>query len=183
MEKIWKNSNRKDFDLAMKGFESISLAGRHLFIKSENSVLIILKGHLIVEQMLRIIIKKNFLRPQLLDNARLTFYQSLCIVKAFYKGNIKTDWLWIAIEKLNNLRNQLAHHLEPKNQKEIIDDFLTYIEKHKEKIPPLQIKDLISSHPETQLFPSPFDGGGKGGGDNNHPAPLPQGEREFPDGN
>ncbi len=53
---------------------------------------------------------------------------------------------------------------------------------------------LFSSHPETQIFPFPFDGGGKGGGDNDlesqtfflgppHPAPLPRGEREFPDGN
>jgi hypothetical protein len=39
------------------------------------------------------------------------------------------DWLWAAIEKLNVLRNKLAHHLNPKGFDRYLDEFLDFVEK------------------------------------------------------
>lgn len=72
----------------------------------------ILRSHLLFEELLRDYIALNFRHPEVLEGARLTFAQVLAIAKAgaiYTKPNI---WHWTALEKLNKLRNLLAHHID-----------------------------------------------------------------------
>jgi hypothetical protein len=48
---------------------------------------------------------------QELDNARLSFYQRACVVKAALPS--KQNDCWQLVFALNSIRNDLAHNLEP----------------------------------------------------------------------
>jgi hypothetical protein len=85
----------------------------HLPLATTDRVLVVLKGHLLVEELLRQFINVHMPSPQRLVDARLTFHQCLCMARAFSKDNMH-EKLWDATEKLNGLRNKLAHALEPK---------------------------------------------------------------------
>jgi len=54
----------------------------HLSIDSTDRVIVILKGHLLVEELLREYVNFQFPQPKALLDARLTFQQNLCLAKA-----------------------------------------------------------------------------------------------------
>lgn len=95
----------------------------HLPLNSTDRTLVVLKGHLLVEEMLRQYVDQKFDKPEELAAARLTFQQCLCLARAF-ESNPLHEKLWLSVEKLNNLRNKLAHSLEPKNIDAHIKEFL-----------------------------------------------------------
>jgi hypothetical protein len=84
-----------------------------------DAVVLILKGHLLIEEGLFAAIEAKCESGTYLDNARLTFFQKLQIVRALYiEPNAKKDPMipmLDAVEALNMLRNRLAHNLEPKD--------------------------------------------------------------------
>lgn len=82
--------------------------------KSNNLTLIILKGHLLIEQEMNRILDLNLTESKTLFDARLTFSHRLAIIRAIY-GSSDCKLPYKNIEKLNTLRNQLVHNLEPKN--------------------------------------------------------------------
>jgi hypothetical protein len=100
-----------------------------LFIRAERHldgvtdvIVLILKGHLIIEEGLVAAIEAKCAKTGYLESARLTFYQKLQLVRALYTGsNVKQDsedvmeTVFDAVEALNTLRNRLAHTLEPKD--------------------------------------------------------------------
>lgn len=87
----------------------------------------ILRSHLIFEELLRDLMALNFNHPEALDGARLTFAQVLVIAKAgaiFLKPNL---WYWTALEKLNKLRNLLAHHIDIQEINKKSDELAKFI--------------------------------------------------------
>lgn len=75
--------------------------------------LVVLKGHLLLEEVLLDILKSAFRRhPQGIRDARLRFPQIASLVRGLV-DDPKLDWLWLALDKINQLRNDLAHRLEP----------------------------------------------------------------------
>jgi hypothetical protein len=85
-------------------------------------VVIILKGHLIIEEGLIAAIEAKCSKAEYLESARLSFYQKLQLVRALYtSANVKQNpedvmnTVFDALEALNTLRNRLAHNLEPKD--------------------------------------------------------------------
>ena len=74
--------------------------------------LIVLKGHLLVEELLFELVAQSVTHPAALREARLTFYNVACLAKASYfaEGN---GHVWEAVFALNSLRNGYAHNLEP----------------------------------------------------------------------
>lgn len=95
----------------------------HLPLDSSDRVLVVLKGHLLVEELLREYIDAHVIRADKLQDARLTFHQCLCLARAFSDGE-SNEKLWDSIEKLNGLRNKLAHSLEPKDVDRRIKEFV-----------------------------------------------------------
>lgn len=90
--------------------------------------LVILKGHLLIEEQVRQIIDERVKIPQSLRDARLTCYQAICIAEAFCSEEQK--YIWNAVKKLNNIRNDLAHKTEPVGLDDRIDDFVQSIPWH-----------------------------------------------------
>ena len=95
----------------------------HLPLKTTDRTLVVLKGHLLIEEMLRDFVSKHFQDPQQLADARLTFHQCLCLAKAIDTDPLR-EKLWRTVEKLNTLRNKLAHSLEPKELEKHVKEFL-----------------------------------------------------------
>lgn len=94
---------------------------------AKDPILCILKGHLLIEEQLFELIKLKSIKPDALKDSKLTFYQKLCIVEALYRTS-KTKWYYNATKKLNKLRNDLSHALEPKGFDKRLRSFLDEVE-------------------------------------------------------
>jgi len=101
--------------------------------RSNDLTLIILKGHLLIEQEMNDILDSNLTESKALLNARLTFNHRLAIIKAIYGSFKRSKFPYNNIEKLNTLRNQLVHNLEPKNLEENVLAFVQEVEGHESK--------------------------------------------------
>jgi hypothetical protein len=71
---------------------------------------VILRGHLLVEELLDEIISVNLKEPTAVKDARLTFYQKMRLAQGFI-GIGAQEFTWKPIEELNKLRNQVGHKL------------------------------------------------------------------------
>jgi hypothetical protein len=95
---------------------------RH-FPKGRDVTLVILKGHLLIEEELNDLLTVTVPRPEHLFSARLTFLQRLRLAQAMYPTE-GIDRLAPAIEILNSARNKLAHQLEPKALASTLAEFI-----------------------------------------------------------
>jgi hypothetical protein len=90
--------------------------------RSKDSTLIILKGHLLIEQEINDILDSHLPNSKYIYDANTSFRDRFAIIKAIY-GQDKS-FPYEQIDKLNSLRNRLVHNLEPKDLENKIDDFL-----------------------------------------------------------
>ena len=85
----------------------------------------ILKGHLLIEEVLRELINKSITAPEALKPAQLSFHQCACICEAMFKDN-ENEWVWKGILNLNSIRNKMTHNLEPKGIDDLSENFIDY---------------------------------------------------------
>jgi hypothetical protein len=97
--------------LATTEFEKMQARVKMIFGAIDETVLVVLKGHLLIEELLDEIISKFVFHPAYLDSARLGFAQKLQIARSMSLDEHSNNMWEIAI-KLNSLRNELAHELE-----------------------------------------------------------------------
>jgi hypothetical protein len=72
--------------------------------------LIILKGHLLIEELLYVIVKGGVKHPESVEDARLRFSQLAHLARAItYEDRLRP--VWDAILAINTLRNMFAHDL------------------------------------------------------------------------
>lgn len=88
---------------------------------------LVLKAHLLVEEVLYEFLRSQSHQPKYIEDARLSFSQCISLAKAFHRFSRPDWWAWSALSKLNSLRNLLAHNLEPTNTQEKIVDFTIYV--------------------------------------------------------
>ncbi len=89
--------------------------------------LIILKGHLLVEEQLIQLVKSKVKFPAAIANVNFGFYHLLCFAKALaYQSEF--DWAWEALRKLNTIRNDLAHHLEPPTLLQKLEELIQLVD-------------------------------------------------------
>ena len=74
--------------------------------------LVLLKGHLLVEEQIRLIIHRRLRNPDVLTeaNSRLETHQAIQLARAFFPADHMPE-IWISALKLNRLRNDIAHNL------------------------------------------------------------------------
>jgi hypothetical protein len=103
--------------------ESRSFAnGLHALLPdSEDLTLLALKGHLILEALLTRIVSVHFWDPAKLQKANLRFNQLVQIASGMVKLPYPTG-VWGALRKLNEVRNAMAHNLEPRKVEEKLDE-------------------------------------------------------------
>lgn len=88
---------------------------------------LVLKAHLLAEEVLFRFIESQAHRPGSLIDARLGFAQLLAVSRSFHRYSKDDWWGWAALKKLNSLRNLLAHNLEPKDLQDRIVEFSVFV--------------------------------------------------------
>lgn len=84
---------------------------KHLPLGADAS-LVILKLHLLVEEQIRAFVDERLPNASALEAARLEYNQIICLAEAISTEDISPS-VWEAARRLNTLRNQIAHNLEP----------------------------------------------------------------------
>ena len=90
--------------------------------ETDDVVLLTLKGHLLVEEILDVLIKSSCAEPQHLDDIDVRFFIKAKLARALH-GPLFPNSMWLMIEALNTIRNDLAHNLESDKLKERIKKF------------------------------------------------------------
>jgi hypothetical protein len=102
---------------------------QHFPRQSNDFALLVLKGHLLVEENFNRLLAALLHTPEAIDGANLRFYQKLCLIRALTPvGTPVVGWIFRimdAAEKLNTIRNRLAHHLDYPQMEAQVRDFLS----------------------------------------------------------
>jgi hypothetical protein len=83
----------------------------------------VLRGHLLIEQMLEAMLLPWFPQPEYLHEARLGFHQKLNLAHALNVRH-RHEPIWRALGALNALRNDFAHRLTSAQREQKIRTFI-----------------------------------------------------------
>jgi len=100
----------------------------HISLRTIDETLIVLKGHLLLEDLMREYCASRVQHEKYLEEAKLSFLQLTHLVKAFHKYQ-PPEWVWAALKKVNGLRNKLAHKLIPIDYEKSRDEFIDFVKK------------------------------------------------------
>lgn len=104
---------------------------------TEDLSLIVLKGHLLVEEMLTELLEHILPFPQHIEALNLRFSHKVSIVRAACKHE-ENNKAWNLINTLNKTRNELIHNLEPPKLEKVL-------------------KNLFSIHKQVDVIDVPLD--------------------------
>ena len=88
----------------------------------EDTIVIVLKGHLIIERELVDICERSFRQPDALGG-RINFETRLRLVRALLGDDEFPKTVYDILIDFNRIRNKLAHNLDPKNLDEDLFQF------------------------------------------------------------
>jgi hypothetical protein len=92
---------------------------QHL-LPGEDLTLAVLKGHLLIEEMLEKVVAAHCGNPGLLQESQVNFATKLLFARAL-TGAEELSVVWDGCKRLNSLRNALVHKLEhPDTQKRLV---------------------------------------------------------------
>ena len=90
--------------------EPMGRAAEHLYCE-DDITLVVLKGHLLIEDSLMTIIRKFVPHGEFINEARLGFFQKVQIARSLSWDEHRNE-AWELALKLNRVRNDMAHALE-----------------------------------------------------------------------
>ncbi len=91
--------------------------------KTDDPILVILRAHLLVEERLRDILAQISRAPEEVKAARLSFHQALCLCRAVIARQDEPAWDFLV--RLNEVRNRIAHHLDPGDLDQLLGSVVT----------------------------------------------------------
>ncbi|WP_116645353.1 hypothetical protein [Salinivibrio sp. HTSP] len=86
----------------------------------DDSAQIILKGHLVIEDLMTQALEAYVLHTEFVGNARLQFNQKLELCKSISLTDYN-NVMWNLIKKINVLRNALSHSLDPERRTKAVE--------------------------------------------------------------
>lgn len=86
----------------------------------DDTAQILLKGHLVAEDLMNQALEAFVLHGEHVEDARLQFNQKLELCKAISVSDNKNN-MWDLIKKINVLRNALSHSLDPDRRKKAVE--------------------------------------------------------------
>ena len=95
------------------------------FVPETDLTLIVLKGHLLIEEQLIALVERNLKQPSAIKKFSLANRYSLAKAMYYEKEN---DSIWRSLKILNNLRNHLSHDLEANELERKAKEFLDSVE-------------------------------------------------------
>ncbi|NQU23402.1 MAG: hypothetical protein HQ567_19145 [Candidatus Nealsonbacteria bacterium] len=106
-----------------EGYEKHIERFTRLLPSSGDLTLILLKGHLLIEEQLLAILEGFAQTPSCLKKAKLSFSQKLWMVRALTPA-VLNDRFFPFAKRLNALRNALAHNAELEELEDRVDELL-----------------------------------------------------------
>ena len=97
----------------------------------EDVELILLKGHLVIEQLITELLELNLIEPSRLKQINPMFSKKLEIYLAIAGNSIISEGLEKVLKDLNTLRNRLAHNLNHPNFSQLLNDWVKRASKTK----------------------------------------------------
>ncbi len=117
-------------DAASRGiFGDMASLLRHLPHYHESATLILLKGHLLVEELLRGYIDRQLPNSLAFKHDQFPFAKVLMLCRALTPPKIKS-WAFDAAKKLNDVRNEVAHEFESAELEAKVESFVQFVEQH-----------------------------------------------------
>lgn len=90
----------------------------------DEEIQIVLKGHLVIEDILNRIIGQFVFHPTILEEIRLSFHSKVYLAKAFSVSEQENS-IWKIILSINKIRNRIAHVLAPEGRQDAIENLKT----------------------------------------------------------
>lgn len=92
--------------------------------------MILLRGHLLIEEALQSFIEQMVPNKAPLVRARLSFSQRLAVAEALHPDRdlFGLGWIWSSIKALNGIRNMMVHSIAPAKFDHELDAFMLAIE-------------------------------------------------------
>ncbi len=99
----------------------------HLPTEDADPVLIILKGQLLIERLVRKFILSRLPNPEAFEKRPFNAAQCITIAESMCLKNEEPEWLWKQVKELNGIRNKLAHNLDQESINTRINNFVSTI--------------------------------------------------------
>ena len=99
----------------------------HLPTEDADPVLIILKGQLLIERLVRRFIISRLPNPKAFSRTQFNSAQCIALAESMCLQNKEPEWLWMQVKELNGIRNKLAHELDDENIDARIGNFVSTI--------------------------------------------------------
>lgn len=113
----------------------------HLPDKDADPVLIILKGQLLIEKLVRKFVASRLPNPIPFQKQRFSAAECIAIAESMCLVNDEPKWLWDQVKELNTIRNMIAHSLEDKKVEVRINNFVAAVSNAQK----LKSKTIINS--------------------------------------
>lgn len=117
--------------MAKKEFQSKIESIQKLFSEIDRESVVILKGHLMIEESLDNIICNFVHHKNPIHKARLNFIQKIYIAKSMSVSDSDHS-MWLLIEKINTLRNDFSHNLTSEKRQDKIKTVIALYKKETE---------------------------------------------------
>ena len=105
----------------------------HVPLRSRDSTVLILKAHLVSEEIMNDLISSMLPHPEHIQKSRLNYAQILNLAKSVSDDERHDKWVWAGLKKLNEIRNSYSHSLEPKEIETKENELVTLVETHTSK--------------------------------------------------
>lgn len=102
---------------------------KHMPLSSKDETLIVLKGQLLLEELLFDYCRSCVENPEHLDSVRLNFAQLESLTRSMTRYGVR-DWVWGAARQINALRNALAHNLSLADYEDRRERIITLVQQN-----------------------------------------------------
>ena len=103
---------------------------RYFFDKypyEDDIILLILRGHLLIERQVKKFVMLHFANQEPLKRTKFETNHYISLAEGFCTPHSpETLKFWACVRKLNKIRNDLSHQIEPKGLSDRIIDFIDY---------------------------------------------------------
>lgn len=106
--------NKSHFERVFEARHEMVQLYSDMLPNTNDVALAVLKGHLVIEELLYALAEEHCPNPEHLSKARLSFAQLNSVVQALVSVPVPQE-AWQGIAELNGLRNALAHKLRPQD--------------------------------------------------------------------
>lgn len=91
--------------------------------------LILLKGHLLIEELLRFYIARKLPNPSAFEHNQFSFSKVLIICRSLTPLT-EESWGFDAAKYLNDARNEIAHKINSPKTQIKLENFINFVERH-----------------------------------------------------